>query len=104
MIRRPPRSTLFPYTTLFRSALGFEFDPDVRQPASDLLAGTPAQALAHLLHDQESQVGLLVARHVIDAFRSAGEVPEAGAHADGIGRRVLAVRAQLPPGVPAPRA
>src|SRR2546430_5751433 len=25
MIRRPPRSTLFPYTTLFRSALGEEF-------------------------------------------------------------------------------
>src|SRR5688572_31540180 len=24
MIRRPPRSTLFPYTTLFRSALGGE--------------------------------------------------------------------------------
>src|SRR2546422_2526394 len=24
MIRRPPRSTLFPYTTLFRSALGFD--------------------------------------------------------------------------------
>src|SRR5690554_7385856 len=23
MIRRPPRSTLFPYTTLFRSVLGF---------------------------------------------------------------------------------
>src|SRR2546430_7721318 len=23
MIRRPPRSTLFPYTTLFRSILGF---------------------------------------------------------------------------------
>src|SRR5260221_5505951 len=26
MIRRPPRSTLFPYTTLFRSAHGFEVD------------------------------------------------------------------------------
>src|SRR2546422_674000 len=26
MIRRPPRSTLFPYTTLFRSVLGFEDD------------------------------------------------------------------------------
>src|SRR2546429_1210164 len=25
MIRRPPRSTLFPYTTLFRSNLGTEF-------------------------------------------------------------------------------
>src|SRR5688572_32352589 len=24
MIRRPPRSTLFPYTTLFRSAIGIE--------------------------------------------------------------------------------
>src|SRR5258705_7108886 len=29
MIRRPPRSTLFPYTTLFRS-LHAGFDPDVR--------------------------------------------------------------------------
>src|SRR5256885_4599341 len=26
MIRRPPRSTLFPYTTLFRSALGSRFE------------------------------------------------------------------------------
>src|SRR3712207_8693439 len=25
MIRRPPRSTLFPYTTLFRSSRGFRF-------------------------------------------------------------------------------
>src|SRR2546422_4848044 len=29
MIRRPPRSTLFPYTTLFRS----RFTPDARRPA-----------------------------------------------------------------------
>src|SRR2546430_10233897 len=43
MIRRPPRSTLFPYTTLFRSLSvrhgwegrdGFE-DPRVRRPARD---------------------------------------------------------------------
>src|SRR2546422_5119746 len=26
MIRRPPRSTLFPYTTLFRSGVGAELD------------------------------------------------------------------------------
>src|SRR5688572_31495830 len=32
MIRRPPRSTLFPYTTLFRSLRNFE--PD-RWPAGD---------------------------------------------------------------------
>src|SRR3712207_8624469 len=29
MIRRPPRSTLFPYTTLFRSAGGSEHVPPV---------------------------------------------------------------------------
>src|SRR3712207_8907417 len=28
MIRRPPRSTLFPYTTLFRSQAAREGDPD----------------------------------------------------------------------------
>src|SRR3712207_8335503 len=28
MIRRPPRSTLFPYTTLFRSILGDSLGPD----------------------------------------------------------------------------
>src|SRR2546425_3488939 len=36
MIRRPPRSTLFPYTTLFRS--GF-----VSQHQDGIAAGTPAQ-------------------------------------------------------------
>src|SRR5258708_31484150 len=30
MIRRPPRSTLFPYTTLFRSVLGNDPDAAVR--------------------------------------------------------------------------
>src|SRR5258708_17958170 len=37
MIRRPPRSTLFPYTTLFRSlprlVAGPEPDPAAREPA-----------------------------------------------------------------------
>src|SRR5256885_3838725 len=36
MIRRPPRSTLFPYTTLFRSCLRrrwFSETPPLRQPA-----------------------------------------------------------------------
>src|SRR2546430_5892458 len=34
MIRRPPRSTLFPYTTLFRSSV-----PQPGQPAADAAAG-----------------------------------------------------------------
>src|SRR2546427_8759041 len=41
MIRRPPRSTLFPYTTLFRSALkGERFD------AHDFLAQAEARGAA----------------------------------------------------------
>src|SRR5256885_2326692 len=37
MIRRPPRSTLFPYTTLFRSILRIT-------PAREPPSGVPAQA------------------------------------------------------------
>src|SRR2546430_17645282 len=32
MIRRPPRSTLFPYTTLFRSLIEIVTGPDFRSP------------------------------------------------------------------------
>src|SRR3989449_317145 len=34
MIRRPPRSTLFPYTTLFRSALGYAGSWLLRRPTA----------------------------------------------------------------------
>src|SRR5256885_8799882 len=43
MIRRPPRSTLFPYTTLFRSL--DEFSPDSRSDRG--LAGPPDVATSH---------------------------------------------------------
>src|SRR5690349_24403271 len=33
MIRRPPRSTLFPYTTLFRSPLGPRYAPRCKCPS-----------------------------------------------------------------------
>src|SRR2546426_6210005 len=39
MIRRPPRSTLFPYTTLFRSPLRGEVD-DLLAPRVALYEGT----------------------------------------------------------------
>src|SRR3712207_8017338 len=41
MIRRPPRSTLFPYTTLFRS----------RQPVDDDAAEEPRQPLLRHQHE-----------------------------------------------------
>src|SRR2546429_7130766 len=42
MIRRPPRSTLFPYTTLFRSP-GFE----LAIPAPSLNGRSPVKAVRH---------------------------------------------------------
>src|SRR2546430_9003719 len=42
MIRRPPRSTLFPYTTLFRS-VGW-----IRAPGSTSAVGWTASAIGHL--------------------------------------------------------
>src|SRR3712207_8929419 len=39
MIRRPPRSTLFPYTTLFRSVLVPSAEPDAGV-VDDIAAGT----------------------------------------------------------------
>src|SRR3712207_7690980 len=40
MIRRPPRSTLFPYTTLFRSQLGIISEPKlVEASRADLVGG-----------------------------------------------------------------
>src|SRR3712207_8277663 len=47
MIRRPPRSTLFPYTTLFRSAVATE--RIARSDASVLaIIGSGVQARSHL--------------------------------------------------------
>src|SRR5438034_6040957 len=43
MIRRPPTSTLFPYTTLFRS-LSYRFFPEWKRPGGCDLA-TPQQRL-----------------------------------------------------------
>src|SRR2546427_8735380 len=55
MIRRPPRSTLFPYTTLFRSLLGRARDESGAHPVAQQAGGVrgrvrlaelPAQELA----------------------------------------------------------
>src|SRR2546430_6364851 len=44
MIRRPPRSTLFPYTTLFRSADAFPIEYEDMREAHRLLAGRDPDA------------------------------------------------------------
>src|SRR2546423_12404508 len=71
MIRRPPRSTLFPYTTLFRSRHG------LRVVARELLAaageiGHDAAGLARGARDLVARAGERVSQH--------GEVALAGLH------------------------
>src|SRR2546427_7869401 len=47
MIRRPPRSTLFPYTTLFRSAMLHSFRwAETEKAFRDVLARDPSCAIA----------------------------------------------------------
>src|SRR2546422_4161697 len=55
MIRRPPRSTLFPYTTLFRSALAV--GPDDERPARerDLVRAGLGKDLRHALLAREGR-------------------------------------------------
>src|ERR1043165_6778132 len=54
MIRRPPRSTLFPYTTLFRSHIEHETTPDERidHYRRDVVYCTQKELVADFLRDQ----------------------------------------------------
>src|SRR3712207_7258753 len=78
MIRRPPRSTLFPYTTLFRSTSGLS-GPELRpeplmrpEPVDEPMVMTPARrdvldrVVAHLLAAHPRDRPLLVAVDGID--------------------------------------
>src|SRR5262245_63856268 len=60
MIRRPPRSTLFPYTTLFRSQHRFFADLGDGQ-----LAPVPAGALDPVLRSEEHTSELQSLRHLV---------------------------------------
>src|SRR3712207_7983567 len=65
MIRRPPRSTLFPYTTLFRSR------PPVVIPAGAVgVSGARAVAAGGTQHASADT------RHVPDARRPLGRAPD----------------------------
>src|SRR3712207_6953538 len=68
MIRRPPRSTLFPYTTLFRSGPGGGVEAQAERPLRDrfgevaggghhglrVLVGDPHAALARLRSEEHT--------------------------------------------------
>src|SRR2546430_13237191 len=57
MIRRPPRSTLFPYTTLFRSRVGLLLVLELEQQALAQVAGAHPRRV-QLLDDPQHLLGL----------------------------------------------
>src|SRR5256885_11477666 len=79
MIRRPPRSTLFPYTTLFRSS----------EERAEGTHGGADVALAFLLDQDVPKGGVAVAREVDIAEVVVRESPGAlGPDVDGGGDRI----------------
>src|SRR5256885_15519229 len=67
MIRRPPRSTLFPYTTLFRSTGSSASSASARE------GKTMSYKLLSCKSGGEARAGLLVGERVYDAARVTGE-------------------------------
>src|SRR3712207_8358442 len=66
MIRRPPRSTLFPYTTLFRSHRGPRDRPEARPPAPRAARDRPA-GRAEVPHEPA---------HVLPVLGRRADVPD----------------------------
>src|SRR3712207_9262297 len=69
MIRRPPRSTLFPYTTLFRSPYLALMLIDKTVAPFTLLVGPIVLALAIFLGQWELVTALLIWWHLSRAFK-----------------------------------
>src|SRR3712207_7229344 len=81
MIRRPPRSTLFPYTTLFRSGLSDVAEAASRGDFSRRVSGQFASAMSTNVAHSVNQLVETVDR----GLRETGEVLSALAETDQIG-------------------
>src|SRR5260221_12958158 len=82
MIRRPPRSTLFPYTTLFRSHLQAGWSCAVRFALRDLLSRGVCLSLLHT--DRQTP------RDRRSRSRSEEHTSELQSHSDLVCRLLLA--------------
>src|SRR2546429_9540033 len=97
MIRRPPRSTLFPYTTLFRSVVGHLLgvpagaDAEEEAPARDLIeARDLLGGLDRIALDDETDAGGDLQRS--RGRRGGGERHERVHHVVVLLRQVAALR------------
>src|SRR2546422_998135 len=114
MIRRPPRSTLFPYTTLFRSlgsmramqrkpALAYTFEVRAHAPSTLVLANLGVvQAAALASAEVEALVGRVGADALCLHLNPAQELIQPGGDRDFRGARAIVARAprksRSPPG------
>src|SRR3712207_9308660 len=81
MIRRPPRSTLFPYTTLFRSPDQVEKVNKVTQEIRDAIASNNLENIKAKIQDLKT----ILAEISTQAYQSAGGASSAQAGAAGAG-------------------
>src|ERR1035441_10849153 len=76
MIRRPPRSTLFPYTTLFRSlGAGFELGFSVSDKEKTGCCSDGYDCVLLDLRDLPSDVEAAASEHHIEKFRQNDSSP-----------------------------
>src|SRR3712207_7496817 len=73
MIRRPPRSTLFPYTTLFRSLLP---RPHVDRLRADAVLGPTAVAVGARAHERPERGAVLRAAAVPGGVVEVGQTQD----------------------------
>src|SRR2546429_6896747 len=83
MIRRPPRSTLFPYTTLFRSP----FDTAAAQQAGDLMAVRHKKGRPGELRDTMI-AGIVLASHAKLATRNTSHFERSEEHTSELQSRL----------------
>src|SRR3712207_8293086 len=72
MIRRPPRSTLFPYTTLFRSDPGQRLAEEVGGDAED--DGDPQRRVFHQPDQRNRAVAVVRRRQVVRSEEHTSEL------------------------------
>src|SRR2546430_3941731 len=87
MIRRPPRSTLFPYTTLFRSKIPIHL-AYLKARAREQMPQLSAEIPAHL-----ERLYVALAVHVVDQLRFAHLIEPA--HADRKSTRLNSSHSQI---------
>src|SRR5256885_11164221 len=89
MIRRPPRSTLFPYTTLFRSVpldmLGLTEDKDFRWMSGQwkrlVLVRPSGKGRAEAVHRRYFELAVM---HAVKDDLKSGDLFRSGEHTSGL--------------------